>query len=214
MTSLEELNPDRALVFRITHRDNLPWILANGLTCRSSNNLDPNFVQIGLSDLIERRNSQAVPHDPGGRLSDYIPFYFTPLSMMAYRIKTGRNVKQRYNSEIVIIVTSLKRLEKDGVRFLFTDRHASVVGARYSSSLMHLDRIDWAILQGRDFSRDNDDLGKTNRYQAEALVHNYLPIKSVDFLACYDNDMKEEIERMVKQQEVDLKVIQRRGWYF
>ena len=27
------LNPDKALLWRIVHRDNLPWILDNGLHC-------------------------------------------------------------------------------------------------------------------------------------------------------------------------------------
>ena len=27
----EALNPEKTLIFRITHRDNLPWILENGL---------------------------------------------------------------------------------------------------------------------------------------------------------------------------------------
>lgn len=29
------LNPEKALIFRIVHRDNLPWILDHGLHCRS-----------------------------------------------------------------------------------------------------------------------------------------------------------------------------------
>jgi hypothetical protein len=27
------LNPEKALIWRIVHRDNLPWILDNGLHC-------------------------------------------------------------------------------------------------------------------------------------------------------------------------------------
>lgn len=140
MLVLDELNAERALIFRITHRDNIPWIVANGLHARRSGKLDPNFVPIGLADLIERRHCQAVPCQPGGTLSNYIPFYFTPLSMMAYRIKSGWNVRQRKNEEIVVLVTSLKRLEKDGIAFIFTDRHASVAGARFCTSLQDLNR--------------------------------------------------------------------------
>jgi hypothetical protein len=46
------LNPEKALIFRITHRNNLPWILANGLHCRNSNRLDSEFVSICNADLI------------------------------------------------------------------------------------------------------------------------------------------------------------------
>lgn len=30
------LNPEKALIWRIVHRDNLPWILDNGLHCANS----------------------------------------------------------------------------------------------------------------------------------------------------------------------------------
>lgn len=78
MTGL--LNSDRALIFRMTHVANIPWILDNGLHCRNCEQQDPNFVPIGHSELIKRRDEQHVPVEPGGVLSDYIPFYFTPLS--------------------------------------------------------------------------------------------------------------------------------------
>src|SRR6266851_10313202 len=82
---------------------NLPWILANGLHCRNSNRFDSEFVSICNADLIANRHYRAVPVSPGGSLSDYIPFYFTPLSMMSYNIKTGyRGIRQRSNEEIVI----------------------------------------------------------------------------------------------------------------
>lgn len=215
-TVLTELNPEKALIFRITHRDNLPWALDNGLHCRRSGQRDPNFVDIGNPDLIERRNHHRLSPAPGGVLSDYIPFYFTPLSMMAFNIHTGHNgIRKRDGSEIVILVSSLRRLKKDGVPFLFSDRHASTFGAQYTSDLNHLDDwIDWEILQRRDFSRNNEDIGKTDRYQAEALVHRHLPAESWAGIACYDNREKARCERMVQERGLGLKVITKRGWYF
>jgi len=202
------------MVFRIIHRDNLAWILANGLHCRQSALRDPNFVPIGLADLIDRRHLQPVPRSPWGTMSNYVPFYFTPLSPMAYRIKTGWNVKQRDNTEIIILAGSLKTFLKDGVVLLFSDRHASTVGARFSGDLKNLDWIDWSILQRKDFKRDNEDLGKTDRYQAEALVHNHAPPSSLLGLATYDNNTKMWAEQLVRSQGLSLKVIQKSGWYF
>ncbi len=42
------LNQEKALIFRITHRDNVPWIITNGMHCRNSGIHDPNFVSIGM----------------------------------------------------------------------------------------------------------------------------------------------------------------------
>jgi len=53
---------------------------------------DPNYRNIGNPDLIDKRSRRVVPIPPGGTLSDYVPFYFTPFSMMMYNIKTGYGV--------------------------------------------------------------------------------------------------------------------------
>src|SRR5689334_1458537 len=127
---LDILRPDKAYIFRITHRDNLPWIVGNGLHCASSHVRDPAFVPIGNAELIGKRSTKAVPVAPGGTLSDYVPFYFTPRSPMLLNIKTGYNgIRQRRNDEIVILVTALPHLRKINVPFLFSDRHAYLAAA-------------------------------------------------------------------------------------
>jgi hypothetical protein len=64
------LNPEKALIWRIVHRDNLAWILANGLHCGNSAVLAPDWVSIGNPDLIERRGTHPVQIPPGGFLND------------------------------------------------------------------------------------------------------------------------------------------------
>jgi hypothetical protein len=209
------LNPDKALVFRITHRDNLPWILANGLHCRNSNLIDPNFIGIGNPDLIDNRHYRSVPVPPGGSLSNYVPFYFTPMSVMLFNIKTGhRGIRQRRNDEIIILVSSLKTLNARGIRYLFTDRHAYLTSAQFYSHLDDLDKINWTILQNRDFRRDNDDLGKMERYQAEALVHTHLPVTSLLGMVCYNGSVLESVKVLLSNTSVELKVIRKPEWYF
>jgi len=75
---VQNLNADNAYIFRITHRDNLAWILEHGIASRSTGQLNPNHVNIGDPELIAKRNPSPIPIEPGGTLSDYVPFYFTP----------------------------------------------------------------------------------------------------------------------------------------
>jgi hypothetical protein len=90
------LTQEKALIFRIAHRDNVPWIIANGLRCRNSDIADPNFVTIGNPDLINTRHTRRVSCEPFGTLSDYVPFYFTPFTPMLLNITTGFNgIRQR-----------------------------------------------------------------------------------------------------------------------
>ncbi len=51
---------------------------------------DPNFREIGSPDFIDKRAHRMVPVPPGGTLSDYVPFYFTPWLPMLMNITTGR----------------------------------------------------------------------------------------------------------------------------
>jgi ssDNA thymidine ADP-ribosyltransferase, DarT len=44
---MPELTQENAYIFRITHIDNVPFILANGIHCRSSTVRDPQFHEIG-----------------------------------------------------------------------------------------------------------------------------------------------------------------------
>lgn len=209
------LSPQRGLIFRITHRDNLPWIFANGLHCGNSNRLDPNFVSIGNPSLIKDRHHVWVPIPPKGTLSDYIPFYFTPLSVMSLNINTGYGgIQQRRNDEIVVLVCSIPKLDRDSLTFVFTDRHARLATAEFFGAASDLGRIDWKILQNRDFRRDNNDLGKMERYQAETLVYRHLPIDTLLAIGCYNSQERNRVDALVKGAGLSLDVIMRPGWYF
>lgn len=209
------LTREKALIFRITHIDNVPWLLRNGLHCKNGEQFHPGFVNIGKQDLIDKRALRTVPIAPGGTLADYIPFYFTPFSMMMYNIKTGYGgIRRRENAEVVILVSSLRGLAEKGVCAIFTDRHAYLRAASFFSSLDDLDKIDWPLLQSRDFRRDEDDLEKTERYQAEALLYKHMPVGCLAGVVCHGDAQRRTVERYTEEAGVTLKVIAQPTWYF
>lgn len=209
------LSAETAYIFRITHRDNVPWLLGNGLYCQNSDVKDPNFVPIGMADLIHRRQHRKIEVGPGGTLSDYVPFYFTPWSVMMLNIKTGYNgVTQRPNNEIVVLVSSIPRLVELNVRFVFTDAHAYSLEAECFESLKDLRRIDWQLLTSRNFSRDPEDPGKLSRYQAEALVYQHVPVEALLGIACYDTVVRDLIAADVERRSLACDVKCLPSWYF
>ena len=176
----DKLNKEKALIFRITHVRNVDWILENGLPASSSAHKDPNFVSIGNEEIIRRRKRRSVPIGPGGTLDDYVPFYFTPFSIMMFNIHTGHgNIVRRSNDELVMLVSSLYQLQDLGVRFVFTDRHAYLQTAEFYEDVGSIGEIDWDLLRRRDFANDPADPGKKERYQAEALVYRHVPVDRV-----------------------------------
>jgi hypothetical protein len=212
---MSNLNPEKALIFRIVHVDCLSWILQHGLHCRTSPQQDPNYINIGSKELIEKRSRKAVPIPPGGSLSDYVPFYFTPFSIMMYNIHTGYGgIPKRENNEIVILVSSLHEVHRRGLPFVFTDQHAYAVGTEYFSNLGSLDRIDWPLLQSRNFKTDDADPGKQGRYQAEALVHRHMPLDALLGIGCHSDAVRQTVESLLAAQSRKLNVKTTPQWYF
>lgn len=209
------LNPEKALIWRITHRQNIPWILANGLHAGNGAVRSQNWMTIGNEDLINRRGHRTVPLPPEGVLNDYVPFYFTPFSPMMYNIYTGRGgVKKVSNTDIVILVSSMYRVAEIGLPFVFTDRHAYPVTTNYYNNLADLTAIDWALLQQRNFQRDPDDPEKVERYQAEALIHRHMPINALLGAVCYTHQVQQELQEQADELEVKLDVRCIPSWYF
>ncbi len=208
------LTPEKALIFRITHVRNIPWILENGIHCRNALEKDPNFVNIGNLELIDKRQTKNVPLFPYGTLSDYVPFYFTPFSPMMYNIHTGYGVPQKSNSDIVILVSSLRNLAEQGQNFIYTDRHAYLATANYYTTLSGLKNIDWSILQNRDFKRNIDDPEKVERYQAEALIYKRLQIDSLIGMVCYTDELKDQLNAQALERGFNLDIKVMRNWYF
>lgn len=215
MVKVAQLTPEQAFIFRITHRKNIEWILDNGLHCANSKVIDPNFVSIGNKDLIDKRARCKIDTGPGGTISDYVSFYFTPRSPMMYNIKTGYNgITQQQNSDIVILISSLPKLKENDVQYVFSDRHAKLETVTFYTNQDDLAKIDWQILQKSDFSRDNNDLGKIERYQAEALVHKHVPIQALISIACYDRPAIGKLEDAIKDRDLSLALYVEREYYF
>ena len=205
------LNPFKALIFRITHIRNLDEILAKGCESRSQVRRAGGYVEIGNQELIERRTARRVPCGPGGTLSDYVPFYFTPFTPMLMNIKTGYGVSRQLMPHIIMLVSSLYRLQELGKAFVFSDRHAYLKTARFSDNLNDLHWIIWDTLRARNFSKD--DIDRFEKYQAEALVHRHVPIDALLSIVCNNAEMKQLVQAQADERNVATKVIAQPSWY-
>ncbi|WP_093411748.1 type II toxin-antitoxin system toxin DNA ADP-ribosyl transferase DarT [Salipiger profundus] len=209
--SAELLTPQKALIFRIVHKDNIGQVLQSGCHCRNAVAATAGYVEIGNQELIQRRTQRAVPCEPGGTLSDYVPFYFTPYTPMLLNIKTGYGVPKKPLKDIVILVSSLHRLKKQRIPFVFSDRHAYLKTAKFSNDLKDLGRIIWHVLQARDFRRD--DIDKFEKYQAEALVYRHVPISALLGVVCYDAAARDHVKQIARDHDVDVQIIKRGSWF-
>jgi hypothetical protein len=212
---MSNLNPEKAFIFRIVHVANVAWILEHGMHCRASATQDPDYINIGSPSLIDRRSRRVVPVPPGGTLSNYVPFYFTPFSIMMYNIHTGHGgITKRANKDIVIFVSSIHRLRELGLPYLFTNQHAYPPDTDFYSDVADLKEIDWRLLQSRNFKTDDADPGKQLRYQAESLVHHRVQLEALLGLVCYNDEVRRDLETMIQERDKNLSVKTIPNWYF
>lgn len=205
------LTPENAFIFRIVHIGNMSQILEKGMQCRRKLK---KYVEIGDTNLIESRNQKNVPCYPHGTLSDYVPFYFTPMTPMLLNIKRGdRGVTKRRNEEIVILFSSLYKIRENNLNFLITDRQAFRDTARFSSNISDLDEyVPWEALKARSFRRQQNEDG-FQRYQAEALVYDTIPTEAFRAFVTFNTSASNKVNSLIKQSTTQVAVVERPKWY-
>ncbi|MDI9881304.1 type II toxin-antitoxin system toxin DNA ADP-ribosyl transferase DarT [Flectobacillus longus] len=175
----------------MTHIDNIPHILQNGLTHSSSENANTNFVAIGDSQLISTRNNFIL--DNNRRLGDYIPFYFGARTPMLYVIQNGFNMVAPISPEkIIYCVSSIQKILDKNLEFVFTDGHAvDRFSTQYTiADIQNIDNIlDRNALKAK-YWKDEDDLDKKRRKEAEFLVLGDVPNNAILGYLTYNENAK------------------------
>lgn len=183
------LNKNKNFCYRVCHIENLGSILSNGLCTKYHPKADKRFISIGHPEIIGVRDITPVKIDGYGNIGDYVPFYFTPRSMMLYNIITGYQaplVPKRRKEELMVLRCVIQDLAKAG-QFFFTDGQANATSiTNHYNNLDALDQIDWEIIQKGDFRKEAADIDKQRRYQAEFLIHNHVGIHYIESFHVYN----------------------------
>lgn len=187
-------------LYRMTHIQNIPHILQYGITHRNSPNANPNYVQIGSSDIISRRQEETAITQDGVSFcpGDFIPFYFYVRMPMLYNIEHGYNVPQICADEIIYVVVNLKPIidESDRVIF-FSNGHAvnhSITGFFGRKEIDRIDQIlDKEAIKENDWSKD---YVIRIRKQAEFFVKEDIPIDYIYGFVCHSEDTKSKLKEM------------------
>lgn len=202
------INRNRRYCYRITHIRNLPLILQNGIVTKNHANASDEYIHIGNPEIIDARSTTPVRINGYGNIGDYVPFYFTPKSIMLYNIITGYwhpLVPRRNRNEILVIRCLIDELTQLP-RWFFTDGQGNDMASSHFNDLAELDKIDWECIQQSSFSKSADDFDKPRRYQAEFLIHNYVPLESMESLNVYDQASAENVQNELDQNNINLAV--------
>ena len=195
------INSKRQFCYRICHIQNISYIMKVGLCTKHHPDADPDFKTIGNPEIIDTRDDLQVKFAHFGNIGEYVPFYFTPRSLMLYNIVTGFRaplVPKLPKEQILVIRCLISDLAKLN-RFFFTDGQANTAITKHYTDLDYLGEIDWDSIQKSNFSK-SEDFDRPRRYQAEFLVHGHVPVSSIQSLHVYNEKaaqyVKNELDKL------------------
>lgn len=170
--------PPNPKVYHITHVDNLAAILQSGglySDAMMRQHSAPHAV-IGMSHIKQARLTLPVACWPGDCVGDYVPFYFSPRSVMLYVIYCGNHSQMSFadgQTRVVHLEADLHEVVQwvatSRSRWAFSLSNASAAYAEFRNTTAALSELDWQAIQAKDWRSCRE------AKQAEFLVHTGFP---------------------------------------
>lgn len=212
--------PKNQKIWHITHINNLPGILEQGVLWSDAKRLALGFdcEIVGMSKIKQRRLQQlTVDCHLLTRVGDYVPFYFCPRSVMLYILYKGDSPDLHYKGgqePMVHLQVDLERViawaESSSIRWAFSDRNAGASLATFSCDKNELTGLDWRAIENPDFRNANVKEGK----QAEFLIHESFPWELVEEIGVLNSKIAGDVKAKIATAQHQPKITVRRDWYF
>lgn len=202
-----EQQTQHLFIYRMTHIDNVLFIVQNGLWSKLSQIQDPNFVPIGNPDIIDKRtNKTVVVIPPGGVLGEYVPFYFSGHSPMLFNIATGYNVNKVPQKDIVFLVCDALEVVSAGIPYCFTDGNATKAISKFYNTLSGLRELDWDSIRATIWKNTEDDYDRVRKKMSEFLVKEHIPANLIREIIVKNADAEQRVTVMVGNSLPDCKI--------
>ena len=189
-------------IFHFTVIENLDSIIKNGLLCTNVKNaLGIKHKNIANTTIQERRANMDVPVGPGGKVHDYVPFYFSSINPMLLKKLNEKNVDQQF---IIYLCVKIQRLEEEDA--VFTDASANTIETpSFYNDVKDLDKLDWAAIDKKSWGVSSDD--ERHKKMAEALIHKRVDISEIDAILVFNNGIKDAVKKVFEENGVQAPTI-------
>lgn len=211
--------PDATPILRFAHVDNLETIIRGGGLHAPNHVPDNGLPYRGCHDaeVQSDRANVSIPVGPGGTIHDYVPFYFGYLSPMMFKLKTGQVAGYNEGQDpLIYLVSTAQAVEAAGLEFVFSDGHGLARFTDWFDDLVHLDAVDWTMVNQRYWADKLEDMDRQRRKQAEFLVYECCPWELIREIVVVNATMKQRVESI----QAAFPAAQRRvvtingGWYY
>lgn len=181
----------------MTHIENIPHIIQNGITHRESEHSNKKYRTIGDNSLISTRDKFSLPN--GDLLGDFIPFYLGLRTPMLYVIQNGYNgVTSIHPSKIVYCVSSIQKIIDMEIDFVYTDGHAtdSFTKFYFADDVNDIEnQVDFEATKAK-FWKDENDLDLKRRKEAEFLIKQNLEYNDILGFVAYNDEAKNQLLKL------------------
>ncbi len=178
--------PGQPKLYRITHVDNLPGIVADGELLSDAAMIARGGPAqlIGMSGIKRRRVEELkVACYPSTKVGDYVPFYFCPRSVMLYVIHCANQPELTFRGgqgPIVHLEADLGAVaawaENAGQHWAFSLSNAGAYYTEFRALMDDLDQLDWVAISATDFRSPEVKESK----QAEFLLYERCPFHLIE----------------------------------
>lgn len=212
--------PTNPKIYHILHVDRLPSVIADGFLYSDAiiNRRDPAGSVIGMGEIKRRRlEDLTLSSHPGLHVSECVPFYFCPRSIMLFLIYKRNHPNLAYTGgqgPILHLEFDLQSVANwaDGQtrRWAITKGNA---GSRYfedSGSLEYLNELNWTAIQER---RWNESVIKEHK-QSEFLVENQVAWHLVERIGVQNQGTRERVEAFLASSRHRPPVEIESSWYY
>lgn len=204
-------------VYHFTHKRNLhSIILCEGcLSDRLRLERGISHHNVAYSGLKRRRSELAVDLAPGGRLNEYVPFYFGARSPMLYAYAFGNVTGRREDQDdLVYLVTHAETVRDAGLAFVFTDGHPVREPRKFYNDLVDLSYVDLPLMSEKYWNDTNEDPDRKRRRQAEFLVRHFLPWPLISAVGVRTVRVAHEVDELTTLSNHRPEVLVRPDWYY
>lgn len=192
-------------LYHFTHINNLPKIIKYGILSKNEKNrIGIVHKDIAHESIQDRRSTMEVPCGDGGVVHDYVPLYFCKRSPMLYA------VDKQYSNEknIIYLEFPIHILETYNGIFTNFSANASTTPDFFDNpSVLHI--LNWKAIDTYNWGKRDDPSGNTMKEkQAEALIYHELPLNKLKKIVVYDEQCKQEVERIFASYNTDSPTIE------
>lgn len=230
-------NVKKRFLFRMTYYRNLERYLADGAIYAKQNSRFQGGYRISFDEIVARRGTSAFQTPCESTVNQFVPFYFSPVTKMAFtidrgnvelRAPDGQSLGKASMNDVAFLVVEPQRLFDSGRKCWFTDIACnSGIQPAYEDDPSKLeDHVDWALFDESPYTAAIPEIGYAGvcRYQfdrddppahqqrskkrmAEFLVRDCLKMEEVSCIVLKSDEHEREVRSWLDAADLPIQIL-------